>query len=709
MSAQPTFFSQVFPINQAPLPDLTAVQIDASTDLYEIGGGLSYDAYKHQELSGRWVWSKENRRLLTDADTVTDTQLHALLEACWEKKDDRYRNLRGLSVDADFSINAQAQADFVAEGLWHSVKRDVQEALDPLETYVDPVHVERRCLRKPVVVDGHPALQLSLTSNMTHDDTLREYLDRYPDTDLIGLDVTDHLKNSTLGTITEIVGPLSEHRKRLLQYNPGEEMTTLIKTTDGNARVVGIEPFSDQGTQLDYVIDALGLLVQTEHYERLNIPTRVQNELTLSPERRTDAIQAAVGPLKSEGWIGNALSSKSAPLLFGTGSDVGYAPVRKLADGSTTQGESFSIRALDGPGLVERPEILNGADALRIAVLTANVSLQKSGFGDNLTSRLNSLQLPPLEVISHNAGRSASSIREAVDTLQEKAQPHVLIAVLPNPESATDDLYAALKQSASQHSLPSQVILKDTLNNEYAVANVALGVVSKMGGIPFLLEEPLPYADRVVGLDIARKEKERTRGTMSVAASTHHFGADGRLRHYATEEVRVEGETLPADVLRTLFPKEDYAGKRILVHRDGPFRGSEADTLNALGEEIRASFSLVEVLKQGASRLYEYQNGDIEQISKGVFLKLSDEAAYVASSPPPFDRSTSQPLQVRVKDGALSIEEAIHSVLSFTLMHYGSVRPPRLPVTLHYSDNIAKLLMDGIHPPQPEGHKPYWL
>jgi hypothetical protein len=709
MPKQATFFSQIFPINKSALPSLTAVQIDASTGLYEIGGGLSYQAYKHDSLDGRWVWSKKNRRLITDAGTVTDAQLDALLEACWDREDDRYRNLRDLAVDTGFSVDAQSQADFMAGGIWKSLKWDVIGALAPFETYVEPVHVERRCFCKPVVVDGHPALKLSLTSDMTHDDTLREYLDQHPDTDLVGLDVTDHLKKSSLGTITEVVGKLSNNRKRLLKHNLSEQMRTLIEETNGDARVVGVQPFWDQESQYDYVIDALGLLVKTEHYERLNIPTRVQNELTLSPKKRTEAIQAAVRPLKSEDWLGDAISSNSAPSLFGTGADIEYDPVRKLADESTTQGESFSIRDLSGSGLVERPETLNGADALRIAVLSADVSLREGKFGDRLASRLDSLQLPPLEVVSHDTERSASAIREAVENLQEKAQPHVLIAVLPDPDSSPDDLYAALKRSASQHSLPSQVILEDTLSNEYAVANVALGVVSKMGGIPFLLGEPLPYTDRVVGLDIARKEKERTTGTMSVAASTHHFSADGRLRHYATQDVRVEGETLPPDVLRELFPEEEYGGKDILVHRDGPFRGAEAETLKEVGKEIGASFSLVEVLKQGASRLYEYQDGDVEQISKGVFLKLSDEAAYVASSPPPFDRSTSQPLQVRVKDGGLSIEEAIHSVLSFTLMHYGSVRPPRLPVTLHYSDNIAKLIMDGIQPPQPEGQKPYWL
>ena len=709
MSAQPTFFSQVFPISQSALPDLTAVRIDASTDLYEIGGGLSYEAYTHDVFNGRWVWSKENRRLITDAETVTADQLDALLNSCWEKDDERYRNLRGLSVDTNFSVNAQAQADFMAEGLWHSVKWDVQDALDPFATYVEPVHVERRCLCKPVVVDGHPALQLSLTSNMTHDDTLREYLDRHPDTDLVGLTVTDHLKQRALGTIAELVGPLSEHRGRLLKYTTNEEMSALIETTEEDAQVVGIEPFGDQETQLDYVVDALGLLVQTEHYERLNIPTRVQNELTLSPAKRTEAIKSAVTPLKSNGWVGAALNSSNASSIFGTGAEIGYNPVRKLANGSTTQGESFSIPALNGPGLVESPEMLGGEDAFRVAVLTAGVSLRKSGFGDKLTSRLDSFQLPPLNVFSKRVDQSTTAIREGVSTLQEDVQPHVLIAVLPDPDASKEDLYAALKQSTAQHELPSQVILENTLDNDYAVDNVALGVISKMGGVPFLLEKPLPYADRVVGLDIARQEKERTTGTMSVAASTHHFGADGRLRHYATQDVRVEGETLPPDVLRKLFPKDEYAGKRILIHRDGPFRGTEAETLQALEEEIGASFSLVEVLKKGASRLYEYKNEDIEQISKGVFLKLSEDLAYVASSPPPFDRSTSQPLQVRVERGDLSVEEAVHSVLSFTLMHYGSVRPPRLPVTIHYSDKIAKLLLNGIRPPRPEGTKPYWL
>jgi len=55
------------------------------------------------------------------------------------------------------------------------------------------------------------------------------------------------------------------------------------------------------------------------------------------------------------------------------------------------------------------------------------------------------------------------------------------------------------------------------------------------------------------------------------------------------------------------------------------------------------------------------------------------------------------------------IVQAIHSVLALTLLHYGSLRPPRLPVTTHYTDRIAYLALMGIKPRDLEGNIPFWL
>jgi len=44
-----------------------------------------------------------------------------------------------------------------------------------------------------------------------------------------------------------------------------------------------------------------------------------------------------------------------------------------------------------------------------------------------------------------------------------------------------------------------------------------------------------------------------------------------------------------------------------------------------------------------------------------------------------------------------------------TLLHYGSLHPPKLPITIYYSDIIANLALDGIKPKNMTGNIPYWL
>jgi len=43
-----------------------------------------------------------------------------------------------------------------------------------------------------------------------------------------------------------------------------------------------------------------------------------------------------------------------------------------------------------------------------------------------------------------------------------------------------------------------------------------------------------------------------------------------------------------------------------------------------------------------------------------------------------------------------------------TLLHWGSIKPPRLPVTTHYADKIGQFLLEGIISDL-EGYIPFWL
>jgi argonaute-like protein implicated in RNA metabolism and viral defense len=170
----------------------------------------------------------------------------------------------------------------------------------------------------------------------------------------------------------------------------------------------------------------------------------------------------------------------------------------------------------------------------------------------------------------------------------------------------------------------------------------------------------------------------------------------------------VEGETIPRNVLRRLFPLRDFQGKRVVIQRDGLFRGDEAAALEEWAHDLGAVFHCVEVIKSGTPRLYASAGGLILQPEKGTALRLSAREAVVVSSLPPFQQVTPNPLHLRTSAN-FPIEQAIHSVLALTLLHFGSLRSPRLPVTILYNDEIAYLALQGIKPKHLEGTIPYWL
>lgn len=115
-------------------------------------------------------------------------------------------------------------------------------------------------------------------------------------------------------------------------------------------------------------------------------------------------------------------------------------------------------------------------------------------------------------------------------------------------------------------------------------------------------------------------------------------------------------------------------------------------------------------MKTGAPRFYGLPEPNLsaQLPPKGSALKLNDYEAFLVSSLPPFASVTPYPLRIRTEP-PFRIEEALHSVLTLTLLHYGSLRIPRLPITIHYSDEIAYLALKGIKPKELEGTLPFWL
>lgn len=703
-----TLFSEVFPINSSALPKLYAYRIEGpkARDIHSVGGGIGWVTKRSLDLDSLLVWSKAKRCLLSSSQ-FSESTCQKLVEACWGDDRDRYQDLRSINLAPDIPIDARAQADFVAWGLWHTVSREVQTHLRKRDIRTSLVHVRRKCRRTACVVHETPALQISIYSETTHRETLSAILDKHPDIILEGLAVKDRTKKrrALKGRIDEVVGPASNHKQRLLAFNPPKAMRDVIEAASSQTPVVRVVPFSNGKRGYDYVLSALDVIVQPSHYDQLHIPTKIQNKLTLAPDQRATLVREAVQPLRDRNWIDKAISTSSHPSNFGDTDRVDFVPAIRLGDGSTTKLKDgkTQVRSIGRHGVVKGVD-LDSARPASIHIVQVQEPKQ-SEFGSRLKTTLNALDLT-FKATPHRIRPSTEELRRKVDEIEAwKAEADGAILILPDH---ADDLYLCWKQETVRRGIPNQVIKESTIGNRWAIDNIALGLFAKMGGVPYVLANPLPYADRVVGLDIGRVMKERSTGTMSVAASTHLYGADGRLIGYRLEDANVEGETVPPNVLRRMFPAKAYGDKTVLIHRDGPFRGDEIQTLKTIASEMDSTFHLVEIRKQGAPRLYRH-DGQTIQAEKGDYLRVDEHTAFLVSSPPPFDGSTARPLHIKVRSDDLTIEEAIHSVLSLSLMHHGSVRPPRLPVTLHYSDSVAEQIQKGIRPPERKGTRPYWL
>ena len=466
--------------------------------------------------------------------------------------------------------------------------------------------------------------------------------------------------------------------------------------------------------QYDYVTSALRIVLRTEDFRKFGINGKeALSIMQIEPELRLELMKPISGLLKSAGLVADGYNSGSHGSLFVNGSSIGFEPRLRFGSGQVhDHSERTLLNGLRQAGVYKQsPKYLQGT-AIRVGVINVLGMDVPDSFFSTIRTDMRSFGFG-IEVVGEekptDAGRA--DLERSIDLLRQ-CEPDIVLGFLPDQYEINDDEsggYYAFKNLTIGIGLPSQVIHRSTIGKQFAVPNIELGILGKTGNIPFVLADPLPYADLVVGIDIARESKTRLAGSISATAMTRFYLNDGEFLRYVLHDSPIEGETIPDVVLQSLFPLNVFQGKTAVIHRDGYFRGNEKLALGNWAKKIDARFHLVEVIKSGTPRLYAAAGvREISQPAAGNAFRLSATEAFLVSSLPPNRHATPQPLRIRTEP-LLTIEQGIHSVLSLTLLHYGSVRAPKLPVDIHYSDRIAYLALRGVKPKNLEGTVPYWL
>lgn len=697
--------TEVFPVRITDVTKLYAYRLNIKGDISTVGGKLSYRLRK--TFPGHWVWTAG--RILTDTRQEV-AKIMEVVRELWNEQPKIFGNLLDIVEDSSWQSTSQMVADFVARGLFTDIDAEIRRVLAQKSQDLGNARVERVYDVRGWVVQNQPAVSISISSRLVYKQDLKQYIaarSTAPE-DLKGLLVAD--KSSSLkGEIAGITGKMNQHRERLLAMNPREETQELIEKAPDDELIISVKV--ERG-EYDYPASALRIIVRTEDFTRFGISSQqALKALRLEPGFRFRLVKEISDIAKKRLLINNAYSSQSSPALFITGSSVAFKPRFCFGGGqSRVYDEKSVLRYLRECGLYKRASKFVNTP-IRLGIVNALPSTDLSMFITDLKRELAILDFK-LEVVSQIKTQSCSQfdLEKAIGTLQNET-PDILLSIVPDEYGENDEEWGAyhrFKSLTVGQGIASQFVHGSTLGKKFATANIILGLLGKTGNIPFILAEPMPYADLVVGIDIARERKQRLPGSINATAITRIYFGNGEFLRYVIHDAPLEGETIPENILQGIFPVADFKGKKVVIHRDGYFRGDEKRVLLDWARKLGAIFYLVEVIKTGTPRLYALQDNVMQRLEKGHAFRLNDTNAFLVSSPPPFMDATAQPLRIQTQ-APFTIEQAIHSILSMTLLHYGSLRPPRLPVTIHYSDKIAYLALRGIKPKNLEGNIPFWL
>lgn len=710
--SQDLILAEVFPIRATAIPPLFAYRLALTQgDLNTVAGKAAYRL--RSLLSGIWVWS--NPWLLSDSEVSAEAIAEAL-RSLWKQDPETFGAVTGIGRESSASIVPFHKAAFVARGLWESrgaANRCAKE-LNKLRRTLGAVRLSRQLAVRPWEVNGGPALSLSVDSRIELSEHAWAVARKRGTDSLVGSWVADRF-GDLKGQIVKSTGTLEQNRERLLQYKPKEEIGRIFREGNPAQPVYAVQTRTGLRA-FEYPAEALRPILTLTELKHYGVSASdAQRQLRFAPADRANIIKTLSSIGRDAGLIGEAYATGRATDAARTLASRYSAPDVRFGDQVRVSIVGLNaVQALLRRGAFRKPQQWN-AETLRLGVVTAGVDQSRvRQWLERVLADLAQTGLRlALDGLEQRPRFNLDDFHRAISKLVDR-KPDAMLAVMPgayrddDADAEADAFYTTFKDETVGRGIASQVVYESTLGNVSARGNIVLGIFSKLGGVPYVLADPLAFADILVGIDIGRRRKERLAGSINLAATTRIFANSGEFLRYRIYDAQIEGETIPNEVLQRLMPSSELGGKRVVIHRDGQFRGKELQVLEKWGATIGATFLCCEIRKRHIPRIYRYRAGRAIQARKGDCLILNDREAFLVSTPPPFAAATPQPLHL-VRYGEWKIEEAIESVLALSCLHHGSLLQPRLPVTVHYSDKIAYLALRGIKPNMLEGDRPYWL
>ena len=308
------------------------------------------------------------------------------------------------------------------------------------------------------------------------------------------------------------------------------------------------------------------------------------------------------------------------------------------------------------------------------------------------------------------------ALRDAAST-----GPDVVVVGIREDVPEDMDMYVRAKQVLAELGVPSQMVVRSTLErlygNRYVLFNLAVNIYAKAGGIAWGLADPMGW-DAYLGLDVGG-------GVLSATLLVNPASPSIYWSTFPVLDVEYTGSV--GDAVRWgLRAAGEALGRRvrsIMVLRDGRAHWGEVEALRDSLAEAAAegdleegySYCMVEVRKRVIPVLVRRMGGYVTNPEKGAYLEMGADEYVVATTGWPERRAaygTVRPIvvaRVDTDNWERRFAEAAREVYWLSSLHWGSMfTSPRTPIVTLYSHRISSFFRLGVYP-DPERMGGLWF
>jgi argonaute-like protein len=297
-------------------------------------------------------------------------------------------------------------------------------------------------------------------------------------------------------------------------------------------------------------------------------------------------------------------------------------------------------------------------------------------------------------------------------------------AKLPDPVSP----YLISKATLLMAGVPVQEAKLSTITAspyqlQFTMQNLAVALYAKMGGVPWTVDHDLTVNDEIViGIGTCEMSGSRFRAKQRHVGITTVFRGDGNyLLASLSKECSYDDypETLRTSTLQVLREMRDRNGwrdgdtVRLVFHAHRPLRGVHitdiiASCVTEAGAGLNTQFAFLTVSEQHPFRLLDRafpgttdKRGVTKAVhvpERGVLVEIDGHSRLLCTNGPSLIKRPALPLpaplliRLHSESSYTDLTYLSEQVLKFTSLSWRSVLPAASPVTIYYSELIARLL-----------------